>query len=209
LRCLVVALAGWVLAGCASGASSAEVEKLAAALGLEPGMTVADVGAGDGDFALELARLVGDDGRVIATEVEEAKVDEVRRLAEGEGLANLNAVLGDQETTGLEAGCCDAILLRLVYHHFEEPAPMRADLRAALKPGGRLVVVDILPQEGWRDLPGVPDRGGHGIPPRLLVEEMTGDGFELVARIDQWEGDDERFCMVFLRRADIVEAASP
>ena len=163
-------------------------------------MTVADVGAGDGDFAVELARLVGEDGRVIATEVEEDKVRELGELAQEEGLANLTAVLGNQEEAGLEAGCCDAVLLRLVYHHLEEPAPMRTDLRAALRPGGRIVVIDIEPQEGWRVLPGVPDRGGHGIPPEQLLDEMTGDGFELLARFDDWHDDNERFCMVFLRR---------
>ncbi len=77
---------------------------------------------------------------------------------------------------------------------------MRADLRAALRPAGLIAVIDILPQAGWRELPGVPDRGGHGISPEQLVEEMTGDGFELVGRFDDWNGDDERFCMVFLRQ---------
>ncbi len=192
----------WMAAGCASGASPAEVEKIAAALGLEPGMSVADVGAGDGDFAVELARLVGERGRVIATEVEEDKVRELRELADARGLANFTAVLGSQDETGLAADCCDAVLLRLVYHHFQEPAPMRADLRAALKPAGLIAVIDIVPQGGWRLLPGVPDRGGHGIPPEQLLEEMTGDGFEMVARFDDWNGDDERFCMVFLRRPD-------
>ena len=162
-------------------------------------MTVADVGAGDGDFAVELARLVGEEGRVIATEVEEDKVVELSELADDEGLDNLTAVLGSQEDTGLDPGCCDAVLLRLVYHHFQEPAPMRADLRAALKPAGLIAVIDIQPQKGWRSLAGVPDRGGHGIPPEQLEEEMTGDGFELVARFDDWNGDDERFCRVFLR----------
>lgn len=191
-----------VAAGCAAGASPAEIDRIVAVLNLEPGMTVADVGAGDGDFAVELASLVGPDGRVIATEVDQAKVDELRELAAAEGLDNLTAALGTQEEVGLPAGCCDAVLLRLVYHHFQEPAPMRAGLRAALKPTGLLAVIDIVPQEDWRELPGVPDRGGHGIPPARLLEEMTGDGFELVARFDDWNGDDERFCMVFLRALD-------
>ena len=197
-----IAVLAWALAGCALGASTAEVELIAAALGLEPGMAVADVGAGDGEFAVELAALVGPRGRVIATEVEEDKVAELRELAEGQGLANLTAVLGNQDKTGLSAGCCDAVLLRLVYHHFQEPAPMRADLRAALRPGGRIVVIDIVPQGNWRVLPGVPERGGHGIPPEQLLDEMTGDGFELVARFDDWNDDEERFCMVFLRLPD-------
>lgn len=190
----------WASAGCASGATPGEVDRIAAALGLEPGMTVADVGAGDGDFAVALARRVGAEGRLIATEVEEDLVRELRELAEEEGLENLVAVLGSQQTTGLDAGCCDGVLLRMVYHHFQEPAAMRADLRAALRPGGRIAVIDIVPQESWRDLPGVPDRGGHGIPPEQLEAEMTGDGFELVAHLEAWNDDDERFCMVFVRR---------
>ncbi len=199
MRRVAPALVVWMSVGCASGASPAEVDRIAAALGLGPGMTVADVGAGDGDFAVELARLVAPEGRVIATEVEAEKVEDLRERAERDGLDNLTAVLGSQGATGLEAGCCDAVLLRLVYHHFQEPAPMRADLRAALEPAGLIAIIDIVPQEGWRVLPGVPERGGHGIPPEQLLEEMTGDGFELVARFDEWNGDDERFCMVFLR----------
>ena len=199
LRRAATVTAVWLATGCASGASPVEVDKIAAVLALEPGMTVADVGAGDGDFAVELARRVGAQGRVIATEVEEDKVAELRELAEEEGLDNLTAVLGSQQETGLAAGCCDAVLLRLVYHHFQDPAPMRADLRRAVKPAGLIAVIDILPQAGWRVLPEVPDRGGHGIAPDQLLAEMTGDGFELVARFDDWNGDDERFCMVFLR----------
>lgn len=204
----MAALVVWAWAGCALGASPAEVEKIAAALSLEPGMTVADVGAGDGDFAVELVRLVGAAGRVIATEVEEDKVDALRRLAERRGLENLSVVLGSQEDTGLDAGCCEAVLLRMVYHHFQEPAPMRTDLRAALKPAGLIAVIDIEPQGGWRVLPGVPDRGGHGIASEQLIAEMTGDGFELVARFDDWNGDEERYCVVFLRQlATPAEAA--
>ena len=199
-RGLAPALLAWTLAGCASGASPAEVDRIVDVLGLVPGMTVADVGAGDGDFAVELARRVGPGGRVIATEVDEEKVRELAELAAAEGLENMSAVLASQEEIGLAAGCCDAVLLRLVYHHFERPAPMRAGLRAALKPTGLLAVIDIVPQTGWRVLPDVPDRGGHGIPPDELAAEMTGDGFELVARFDDWSDDGERFCLVFVRR---------
>ena len=63
-------------------------------------MTVADVGAGDGDFAVELARLVGEEGQVIATEVEEDKVRKLRALAEGQGIDNLGVVLGSQRGPG-------------------------------------------------------------------------------------------------------------
>ena len=61
------------------------------------------------------------------------------------------------------------------------------------------MVVDLKPHSGWRELPGVPDRGGHGIRLEELVEEMTSDGFEVVARHDDWSGSGDRYCVVFCR----------
>jgi SAM-dependent methyltransferase len=149
---------------------------------------------------------VGADGHVYATEIEAGDVEDLERLAEREGLENLTAVLGTATDTGLADGCCDAILLRRVYHHFTDPAPMRASLRHALRPGARLVVIDLRPRPDWGDLPGVPDRGGHGIREEDLVAEMTSDGFEVVARHPEWADHDNRYCVVF-RRADGPGAA--
>ncbi len=112
--------------------------------------------------------------------------------------ANIVAVLGGERSTGLESGCCDAILLRMVYHHFTEPEPMRASLLDALRPGGRIAVIDIVPQTGWGRLDGVPDRGGHGIEVEDVVAEMLGAGFLLEAVYPDWRsGDEDRYCVVF------------
>ncbi len=162
-------------------------------------MTVADIGAGDGEWAVELARQVGETGHVYATEVDEDDLEEVRESLEQTGLDNATTILGDQDGTGLPADCCDAILLRLVYHHFTDPAPMRTSLRQALKPGGLIAVIDILPQSHWRELEGVKDRGGHGIEPEEVLADMTGDGFEAVARYDDWGDEEDHFCIVFRR----------
>ncbi len=187
-----------LLAACTTGRATAdEADQIAAALGLEPGMKVADVGAGDGEWAVELTRQVGAGGHVYFTEVDEDDLEEARERLEETGLGNSTAILGDQDDTGLPADCCDAILLRLVYHHFTDPAPMRASLRRALKPGGLIAVIDILPQSHWRELEGVPERGGHGIVPEELLADMTGDGFELVARHDDWGDEEDHFCIVF------------
>lgn len=190
-----------LLLGCAS-ARAAESERIAELLRLGPGSTVADVGAGNGGWAIEMARQVGDEGHVYATEVDESDVEEIGRKIASSSLGNMTAILGTDEATGLEEGCCDAILLRLVYHHFTRPEPMRASLLEALKPGALLAVVDILPQTSWRRLPGVPDRGGHGIPPDQLVAEMVAGGFEVVERIEDWPGDEDHFCVLFRRPPD-------
>jgi SAM-dependent methyltransferase len=193
---LVVALP--VAAGVALALSS-ETARLVEALGLEEGMTVADVGAGNGEWSERLAREVGDSGHVYATEIEADGVEEIRERALSARLDNVTALLGTATDTGLPEACCDAILLRMVYHHFTDPASMRTSLRRALRPGAHLVVIDLEPNTSWRELPGVPDRGGHGIGEDDLVAEMTSDGFEVVERQDDWDGNGERYCVVFRR----------
>ena len=189
-----------LLAGLASAPSLAsEQESLFAALGVRPGLRVADVGAGDGEWAEKLAREVGESGHVFATEVDPAEVAKIEKRVQDAGLTNVTAVKGTQQETGLSAACCDAILLRMVYHHFAEPARMRASLKEALRPGALLVIIDTEPQKDWRRLEGVPERGGHGIREEDLVREMTGDGFEVAARHAAWNGDANRYCIVFLR----------
>jgi len=192
--------AALIVVGCQGGtASAAEIDDIVAVLALEDGSQLADVGAGDGEWTVELASRVGRTGHVWATEVDPDNLESIERRVAQRGLENVTVVLGDQNGTGLPDKCCDAILLRLVYHHFEHPATMRASLIRALRPGGRVVVIDIAPQASWRDLPNVPDRGGHGIPPDVLVREMTSDGFRVVENRAGWHEDPDRFCVVFER----------
>jgi SAM-dependent methyltransferase len=178
-------------------ARSGESERLAEALALRPGMSVADVGAGRGEWAKDISRRVGPAGRVFATEVEQDKVDRIAERIADAGLTNVTTLLGTDEDTGLPAGCCDAILLRLVYHHFTDPAKMRRSLVRSLRPGARLVVVDTEPHGSWPSLPGVPDRGGHGIAPEDLIAELTGEGFTVLERHDEWPDSDSDYCVVF------------
>jgi ubiquinone/menaquinone biosynthesis C-methylase UbiE len=196
---LVIALLAGL--GPAAHALDSEEQRTIAALGLRPGLFVADVGTGDGEWAERMGREVGETGRVFATEVDRAELQKVEARIRDAGLKNVTSVLGTQDDTGLPAGCCDAILLRMVYHHFTEPARMRASLRAALRRGAPLVIIDTEPQTTWRHLEGVPDRGGHGIKEEVLVREMTADGFEVVSRHQDWAGNGDRYCVVF-RRAE-------
>jgi ubiquinone/menaquinone biosynthesis C-methylase UbiE len=188
------------LALLALGAAPAgEDERILAALGLHAGMRVADVGAGDGRHVTLLAEAVGPAGHVFATEVDDKELSRIRSRVAEAGLANVTVLKGDQAGTGLGASCCDSVLLRLVYHHFENPEPMRRDLFRALKPGGRIAVIEVPPQAGWRRLPGVPDRGGHGIPASDLIQEMTSAGFRMAENHESWPAEAGAYCVVFER----------
>jgi ubiquinone/menaquinone biosynthesis C-methylase UbiE len=171
-----------------------EDQRIVDTLRLAAGMVAADVGAGEGKFTAVLARGVGPSGRVYATEVEQAKLDELKQRMTADGIENVATVLGDQQQTGLPAGCCDRILLRLVYHHFADPKAMQRSLWAALRPGGQIAVIDVPPRKGWPRVEGAVERGGHGIEPSDLLAEMRGAGFEVVAQHEAWPAETDSYC---------------
>lgn len=187
------------LVGCGSRPAAQELAQVVEALRLQPGMQVADVGAGEGEWTEELARVVGATGHVYSTEVDEDDLERIRERVDDAGLTNVTALLGDATDNGLPDACCDAILLRLVYHHFTEPEAMRDKLVEALRPGGRLVVVEVTTQTSWGEIDGVPDRGGHGIDPESLIEEMTGAGWTVLEREDSWGTEKHHYGVIFSR----------
>ena len=198
-KAIVLALLLACTACTAARAPIVEADQIAEVLALQPGMWVADVGAGKGEWTEDLAYRVGEAGHVYSTEVDEDDVEEIREIVTSAGLTNVTALLGEADDSGLPDNCCDAILLRLVYHHFTDPPEMRRSLYRALRPGGLIAVIEIEPQSQWPQLSDVPDRGGHGIPAEDLVDEMTSDGFEVIERHEPWEGQSDRYCVVFRR----------
>lgn len=204
-RSIFLVAAVTVLVACGTFQATAdETERIVEILRLTPGEIVADVGAGNGKWSAGLAERVGEGGHVFATEVDEDEIETMRRRFADDELANVTVVLGDDVDTGLAEGCCDAILVRMVYHHFTDPARMRASLYRALRPGGRIAILDIVPQKKWRELDGVPDRGGHGLEMADLIEEMTSDGFTVLSRHENWNGEDDRYAVVFEAAAKTV-----
>jgi predicted methyltransferase len=167
-----------------------ELSRLVEVLDVDPGERFADVGAGDGRYSMALARTVGESGRVYATEVDPEDLKKIEGRVGREKLANVEVVRGTQAATGLPESCCDGILLRRVYHHFQNPAAMQASMRRALKDGGLLLVIDFGARRSWSRPEGVPtSRSGHGIDRDLLVSEMELAGFGLIRELD-WEAGD-------------------
>ena len=170
-----------------------EVPKLAEVLALKPGMVVADVGSGGGAMAVVFAKWLGPSGRVYATDVRPEQLAEIRTAIEREALANVVVLEGGARSTNLPDGCCDAIFLRDVYHHLTDPQGIDASLLAALKPGGRLAIMDFPPDPGSTIPDGVPaNRGGHGIPTAIIVSELTAAGFRHVSTLSRWPPEDDR-----------------
>jgi SAM-dependent methyltransferase len=170
-------------------------DRLAELLQLDTGQVVADVGAGRGVWALELARRVGPRGQVFATELDPDLVAEIRAMVAYEGPTNVSPILVDQGYTGLPPQCCDRVLLRFVYHDFTDPPTMTTGLLRALRPGGFLVVIDDA-ASSEDDL--TDGRGNHTILPQVLVDELEAGGFELVSRQDGgFDGVTRRIAMTF------------
>jgi predicted methyltransferase len=112
-------------------------------LGLSPGLVVADVGAGTGAFMAPIARAVGPTGLYIGVDIDRDFVDTMRSRAKAANLPNTRILLSRPDSTMLDPGSVDLIVVIDAYHHFSPAAPMNASMFEALKPGGRLVIVDF------------------------------------------------------------------
>ncbi len=144
-------------------------DELIAALALAPDARVADIGAATGYFPVRLARAVPQ-GHVYGVDVEQTMVDFLHRRASREGLTNLTAHLADADDPRLPEAC-DVILLVDTYHHVEARPAYFEKLRASLKPGGRLVIVDFKPGSSM----GPP----HKLSAQEVEAELTRAGYVL------------------------------
>jgi ubiquinone/menaquinone biosynthesis C-methylase UbiE len=121
---------------------------IAEAVGVKPGMAVADVGAGTGLFTRLFADMVGPEGKVYAVDISKPFLEHVAREARKRGHAHVQTIHGTQESTNLPPGSVDLVFLCDVYHHLEQHERILASIHRALRPGGRLVVIEFDRREG-------------------------------------------------------------
>ncbi len=195
LACAVAAVFAVGVRGDAAG----EIGRLAELMGWKAGTVVADIGAGDGQYAFAAAERVGAAGRVYATEIDAKKLAELRSEVAKRKLGNVMVVESKEADTNLPMGCCDAIYLRRVYHHLTKPAEFDAGLVRSLKSGGRLAIIDFPARAGLDPVEGVPsNRGGHGIPEKIVIEELKAAGLQVEKIVEDWpEGS---YCVLFVKR---------
>jgi ubiquinone/menaquinone biosynthesis C-methylase UbiE len=200
--CAISALALYAILGhavpSASADQRAEIDRLAQVMQWKPGTNVADVGAGDGTYSFAAAEKVGPSGRVYATEIDPEKLKALRAEVEKRKLQNVIVIDGAVDDTKLPTNCCDAIFLRRVYHHLTQPAEFDKNLSRSLKPGAHLAIIDFPPDKSFAPVPGVPkNRGGHGIPEKIMIDELTEAGLKVEKTIEDWTTHD--YCVIFTK----------
>ena len=152
-----------------------------AALNLQPGTAIADIGAGSGFFTVMFAAAVGPQGRVYAVDITPNFIDAIRTRAKGMGYRNVIGVVNNARSVMLPVNSVDVAFISDTYHHFEFPVSTLASIHATLKPNGELVVID------FKRIPGVSNpwvighvRAGEAV----VVREIEQSGFDLVERKD-------------------------
>ena len=157
-------------------------ERVIEALAIQPGDSVAEIGAGGGYWIPWLSRAVGSEGRVYAVEVEAEPIAELRALIESQGLANVEVVYGEYADPLLPDGSIDLATTSLTYHHIEDRPSYFARLRSDLSSRGRVAHLD-----DREDLPRAIrwlETEGHWSQPQQIREEMAEAGYRPVAEFD-------------------------
>ena len=149
-------------------------EKVMDAIGVTAGMTVAEIGAGRGRYAVRMAERVGSEGRVYAEDIAADDLAYLRERCERDGIGNIETVLGEVNDPMLPRGGIDLVYVINSYHHFEDPVTLLKNVIPCLKPDGRLVIIE----HDW-------DKYGeeakwHCKPQNELIDEAYRAGFYLV-----------------------------
>ena len=148
-------------------------------LGIAPGKSVADIGAGSGWFTVRAAQRVTDSGRVFAVDINPEAIAYITQRASQQGLKNITVTLGEVDNPKLPDASIDAVLLLKTYHEVARPVDLMRKVRASLRPGARIGIID-------RDGNGA----NHGVSKKLVVQEMETAGYRLTEEHDNLVKDD-------------------
>lgn len=149
-------------------------------LDIEPGMTICDMGCGNGFYTIPMAEQTGKTGRVYAVDIQQEMLDLLQDVAEEAGLGKIEGVLGTVIDPKLPDASIDLMLVVDVYHEMSHPEQMLAAIRKSLKPDGRLVLVEFRAED-----PEVPIKKLHKMSKVQVLKELTANGFKLKCEFNE------------------------
>ena len=149
-------------------------------LGVKPGMTVCDMGCGNGFHTLQIAKLLRGKGQVLAVDVQPNMLKLLRERMEEQGIENVAPILGSYHSPRLPEKTVDLILLVDVYHEFSHPVPMLDAMKRSLKPDGLIVLVEFRAEDKE-----VPIKPLHKMSKEQIHREMNANGLKLVKEFDR------------------------
>jgi ubiquinone/menaquinone biosynthesis C-methylase UbiE len=155
-----------------------EPDKAVAALDLKAGMNVADIGAGVGYMSFKMARKIGN-GKVYAVDIQPGMIEKLKENSAKEKVTNVVPVLGETADPKLPAGQIDLAIMVDVYHELSEPQRMLQNIRKALKPNGRLVLLEYRGED-----PNVPIIPSHKMTVAQVKQELEAEGFVLAKTVE-------------------------
>jgi predicted methyltransferase len=186
-----------------------KVDGVLQAMGLEPGAAVADLGAGDGFFTVRLAKAVGDRGKVYAVDISTDTLRRLRARVANEKLAQVEVIEGTTDDPKLPAGALDAVLIVNAYHEMKAFKEILPKLRSALKPNGRLVIIEPI-SSGRRDGMRDEQTRNHEIAIDYVRQDARDAGFAQVSMQDPFttraNGHGEMWMLVL--RPAVAETAT-
>lgn len=163
-----------------------QISRVMDILGIAPGKSVADIGAGSGWFTVRVARRVGEGGMVYAVDINPEAIQYIENRVKDEHLANAKTILSQPDDPQLPADSVDAVLLLKTYHEVARPVVLLRNLRAALHPGAKV---------------GIIDRNGngenHGVGSEVVIREAKQAGYRLLEKYDFVKPDKMDYFLVF------------
>jgi len=166
------------------------VNQVMDALAIAPGKNVADIGAGSGWFTVRAARRVTETGSVYAVEINPEAIRHIEERAQKEGLANIKTALGAEDDPRLPPNSVNSVLMLKTYHEIAKPVALLRNLRAALRPGARVGIID---REGNGE--------NHGVQKQVVLQEAEQAGYRLLEEHDDWvKGDRMDYFLVFVAK---------
>ena len=155
------------------------VEGALDAIGIQPASTVAEIGAGVGYVVLKMSKRVGPNGKVFANDIQQPMLTRLKETTTRLGIRNVTNVLGEPDDPKLPENRMDLIILVDVYHEFSQPQQMLHGIRSALKPEGRLVLLEYRKED-----PRVPILADHKMSVAEVKAELEPEGFRLAETIE-------------------------